>query len=180
MSQPVSDPERLAQLLDEAALKYLERFDASIAKLRTRLLQKGRVLAPEDTPRADLEAVVQQLIARYERSGILNDGRFAEASIRTLRQRGLAERAIVHRLSAKGLAAATVHEALERVDADQDEPELEAALRFVRRKKLGPHRTKAVTANDRRKDLQALARAGFSYEVAQRALAGEALDADAF
>lgn len=176
----MSDSERLARLLDEAALKYLERFDASIAKLRTRLLKKGRALAPEDTPRADLEAVVQQLLARYERSGILNDARFAEASIRSLRQRGLAERAILHRLSAKGLEAATVRESLQRVDVDQEEPELEAALRFVRRKKLGPHRTKAATANDRRKDLQALARAGFSYEVAGRALGSGLPDDEIF
>jgi len=143
-------------------------------------MQKGRILAPEGTSRDDLEAAVQQLVERYERSGILNDSRFAEASIRSLRQRGLGERAILHRLSAKGLEAATVREALQRVDADQGEPELEAALRFVRRKRLGPHRTKAATANDQRKDLQALARAGFSYEVAQRALAADALDADAF
>ena len=158
----------------------MERFDASIAKLRQRLIQKGRTLAPEGTSQEDLEAAVQQLVARYQRSGILNDGRFAEASIRSLRQRGLAERAILYRLSAKGLEAATVREALQRVDADQTDPELEAALRFVRRKRLGAHRTKAATANDRRKDLQALARAGFSYEVAGRALAAGALDADAF
>lgn len=143
-------------------------------------MQKGRTLAPEGTSPGDLEAAVQQLVARYERSGILNDGRFAETSIRSLRQRGLAERAILHRLSAKGLEAATVREALQRVDADQSQPELEAALRFVKRKRLGPHRTKAATANDRRKDLAALARAGFSYEVAQRALAADVLEADAF
>ena len=182
----MADSERLAQVLDEAALKYLERFDASIAKLRTRLMQKGRALAPEGTSKEDIESTVSQLLARYQRSGILDDRRFAEASIRSLRQRGLGERAIVHRLSAKGLEAATVREALGRVDEHQEEPELEAALRFVRRRKLGPHRTTtsavtpATTAKERRKDLQALARAGFSYEVAQRALGAEALDADAF
>lgn len=178
-SQRLSDSERLARVLDEAALKYLERFDASIAKLRTLLLRKGRTLAPE-TSREELEAAVSQLVARYQRSGLVNDARFAEASIRGLRQRGLAERAIVHRLSAKGVEPDTAREALGRVDADQEEPELEAALRFVRRRKLGPHRTTPVTAKERRKDLQALARAGFSYEVAQRALGAEALDAEVF
>ncbi|HEY6725042.1 MAG TPA: regulatory protein RecX [Polyangiaceae bacterium] len=179
-SQRLPDSQRLARVLDEAALKYLERFDASIAKLRTLLLRKGRTLAPEGTSRDELEAAVTELVARYQRSGIVDDARFAEASIRSLRQRGLGERAIVHRLSAKGVEAGTAREALGRVDADQAEPELEAALRFVRRRKLGPHRTTAVTAKERRKDLQALARAGFSYEVAQRALGAEALDADAF
>jgi regulatory protein len=179
-SDALSDSEWLARVLDEAALKYLERFDASIAKLRTVLLRKGRAVAPQGTSRDELEAVVSQLVARYQRSGIVDDARYAEASIRGLRARGLAERAIVHRLSAKGVETGTVREALGRVDADQEEPELEAALRFVRRRKLGPHRTTAVTSKERRKDLQALARAGFSYEVAQRALGAEALDPDAF
>lgn len=167
-------------MLDEAALKYLERFDASIARLRTVLLRKVRTLASEGTSREELEGVVKQLVTRYQRSGIIDDARYAEASIRGLRQRGLGERAIVHRLSAKGVEAATVREALDRVDADQEEPELEAALRFVRRRKLGPHRTSAVTAQERRKDLQALARAGFSYEVAERALGARLPDEDIF
>src|SRR5690606_8331033 len=66
----LSDSERLARVLDEAALKYLERFDASIAKLRTVLLRKGRTFAPEGTSRDELESVVHQLVARYQRSGI--------------------------------------------------------------------------------------------------------------
>lgn len=176
----MADSERLARALDDAALRYLERFDASVAKLRTRLLQKGRIVAPEGTSKADLDEAVNQLLARYERSGLLNDARFAEASIRALRQRGLAERAIVHRLSAKGLDPTTVRDALGRVDADQAEPELEAALRFMRRRKLGPHRTTTTTAKERRKDLQALARAGFSYEVAERALGARLPDEDVF
>lgn len=176
----LSDSERLARVLDEAALKYLERFDASIAKLRTVLLRKGRTFAPEGTSRDELESVVHQLVARYQRSGIVDDARYAEASIRGLRERGLGERAIVHRLSAKGVEVGTVREALGRVDADQEEPELEAALRFVRRRKLGSHRTNAVTAKERRKDLQALARAGFSYEVAERALGARLPDEDIF
>lgn len=167
-------------MLDEAALKYLERFDASVAKLRTLLLRKARTLAPEGTSRDELEDAVNQLVGRYQRSGLVNDARFAEASIRGLRQRGMGERAIVHRLSAKGVEASTAREALGRVDADQEEPELEAAIRFVKRRKLGAFRTTEVTMKERRKDLQALARAGFSYEVAQRALGAEALDAEAF
>ena len=178
-SQRPSDSERLARVLDEAALRYLERFDASVAKLRTLLMRKGRTLAPE-TSRDELEAAVSQLVARYQRSGLVNDARFAEASIRGLRQRGMGERAIVYRLSAKGVEADTAREALGRVDADQEEPELEAAIRFAKRRKLGAFRTTEATTKERRKDLQALARAGFSYAVAQRALGAEALDADAF
>jgi len=167
-------------LLHEAALRYLERFDAPAAKLRTLLLKKGRALAPEETTKDELEACVNELVARFQGSGIIDDSRFAASSIRTLRQRGLGERAILHRLSAKGIEAQTVREALTRVDADTEKPELAAAIRFARRRRLGAFRKTPPTAKERHKDLQALARAGFSYDVAQRALGAEALDADAF
>jgi regulatory protein len=176
----VTDSKPLHALLDEAALRYLERFDAPTAKLRTLLLKKGRVLAPEGTTQDELQACVGELVARFQRSGILDDSRFAASSIRTLRARGLGERAILYRLSSKGIEAQTVREALARVDADAAQPELDAAMRFAKRRKLGAFRTTPPTAKERKKDLQALARAGFSYEVAQRALGAEALDADAF
>lgn len=176
----MTDSKPLHALLAEAALKYLDRFDAPAAKLRTLLLKKGRALAPEDTTKDELEACVNELVARFQGSGILDDSRFAASSIRTLRARGLGERAIVYRLSAKGIDAQTVREALTRVDADAAQPELDAAIRFAKRRKLGAFRTTPTTDKERRRDLQALARAGFSYDVAQRALGAEALDADAF
>jgi len=62
-------------LLHAAALKYLERFDASTAKLRTLLLKKGRALATEDTAKDALEACVDELLARFKGSGMVDDFR---------------------------------------------------------------------------------------------------------
>lgn len=174
-----SDLEQLRASLDAAALKYLERFDASAKKLRTVLMKKARTLAAEPLTRDDCAQCIDELVARFVRSGIVDDARYAGAQVRNLRERGVAERAIVYRLSLKGVDEAVVREALSNIDSDAEQPELQAALRFLKRRRLGVHRSGEQTAASRRKDLQALARAGFSYDTAQRAL-GVDLDDDAF
>jgi regulatory protein len=54
----------------------------------------------------------------------------------------------------------------------QDEPnaELDAARAFARKRRLGPHREPDQRAQHRQKDLAALARQGFSFDTAKKAL----------
>lgn len=54
-----------------------------------------------------------------------------------------------------------------------DEPtgELAAACALVRRRRLGPYRPAGTRAAHRQKDLAALARAGFSLDMARKVLA---------
>jgi regulatory protein len=68
-------------------------------------------------------------------------------------------------LRAKGVSRDTIEAAIgETID------ELEQARRFVARKRLGSLRRGGMTPESRRKDLASLARAGFAYAVASRAL----------
>ena len=81
---------------------------------------------------------------------------------------------IRHRLRAKGIAERDVHAALESI---RDEgSELDAAREFVRRKRLGPYRPPRERAARIRRDLAALARAGFDLDVARRALDANGID----
>ena len=53
---------------------------------------------------------------------------------------------------------------------DTAKTELDAATRYIRRRRLGHYRTKGKAEDFYEKDLAALARAGFSYDVAKKAL----------
>ena len=57
----------------------------------------------------------------------------------------------------------------------RDEPgaELEAALTYARKRRLGPHRDAAKRAEYRQKDLASLARQGFSFDIARKVLGGD-------
>ncbi len=155
--------------LRRVAVWYLERWNAPPAGLR-RILMK-RVRRSVDTHGTDpdqaaswVEDVVQEAIA----AGLTRDDLYAEAMVRTLRGRGASARAIRARLRAKGVEAQAIDDALTALDADSgDRPELTAALRYARRRRFGPWRAGPADDDRRRKELSALARQGFSFQLAR-------------
>ncbi|MBK7578622.1 MAG: RecX family transcriptional regulator [Myxococcales bacterium] len=159
--------------LERAALAYLDRFDSSVTNLRRVLL--GHVARAAEQRGGDAakggEVWVDELIARYQASGLLNDTRFAATLATGLRRRGSSKQAIVHKLRARGVEEAQANEALLGVDADTGvDAELEAARAFARRRRLGVFRPEQDRRASYRRDLGALARAGFGVDVARRVL----------
>lgn len=177
-ARPVAERGPLSvEELETVALKYLNRFDTSVANLERVLL--GYVKKVSDTRGAgaaeDGPALVAALLTRYSESGLIDDARYASNIAAGLRRRGTSRRAIKAKLESRGLSADVIEAALAALDADTEgDSELEAARALVKRRRLGPHRPEAEQAPNRRKDLAALARAGFNFDVAKRALALDA------
>lgn len=161
--------------LERAALAYLDRFDCAVGKLRrylqdrVRRAERGGAEVPEGT-----DEFISALLERYQSSGILNDERFAKNYAEQLRARGSSRRMIELKLRTKSLMASSIDAALEVAGAAQSE--LEAAQKLVRRRKLGPYRAPEQRAEYRRKDLATLARAGFDFDTAARALGDDGSD----
>lgn len=147
----------------------MNRFDASAEKLSCHLEKVARRAANTD----ELLPRVQGLIERYRSSGLIDDRRFAEARARTLRARGASARLIQQKLILQGVPAQVVSAVLEaeREQRGDGSGDLEAAIAYVRRKRLGPYRPEPERARERQRDLARLARQGFDYDTALRALA---------
>ena len=162
-------PRRATQKhLENAALHYLERFASSAAHLRRVLMRRvERSARVHGTDRAEGAALVEALVARFERAGLVDDRVYAEGRAAALFRRGTAPRAIRAALRAKGVAGETIEAALGTLEAGPD-AELAAATALARRRRLGPYRPAQARAARRDKDLAALARAGFGYDVARR------------
>jgi regulatory protein len=165
-----------AASLAAVAVAYLNRRDASGKQLQRRLetwvVQRGE---PPDPLAA--RPLIVELIARYERSGLVNDKRLAENITEHFRARGNSSRKIQARLSSRGLSSGVIDEVLAAEREAGSEPELAAARALVRKRKLGLVRPAAERAENRRRDLAILARAGFSFDIARRAL-GSGRDED--
>jgi len=160
--------------LQRAALAYLERYSSSAANLRRvlrRKVDKRCRLRGEDP--AEFHEMIDEVVAKSLRSGLVDDTRYAEARVATLRRRGGSSRAIQAKLAAKGVDRSTIAAALEGEEDDEEK----AALAFARRRKLGPFRP-GERAPYRDKDLAALARAGFRFDVARQIVDGEREDLD--
>jgi regulatory protein len=148
--------------LEEAALRYLNRFDCSVEKLRKHL---GALIRRRGGDPA-LKGHVDALLERYRASGLLDDARFAENLAGRLRSRGTSRRMVIQKLRLRGIARETA----ETIARSVPNADLESAVAYARRRRLGPHRPEAERAANRRKDLATLARAGFDHDVAVRAL----------
>ena len=165
--------------LGEAALSYLNRRDASRAKLVQHLEQwvrrRGTPADPEPA-----RPLILELASRYQASGLINDDRLAKNALDSLRARGASSRAIAYKLRARGVDASVIDATLAGERQKSQSAELDAARALVKKKRLGSRRPEADRAANRRRDLAALARAGFDFDTARRALGGNAESDDEF
>jgi regulatory protein len=168
-----------ARYLENAALYYLQRYATSTENFRRVMRRKiDRSCAFHQTRPDEFYTVIEDLIKRYISAGLLNDRVFSDAKVSSLRRQGRSKRDIMARLQNKGLKPAEIETALAARDAEVEEDdaegtpaELQAARRLARRKKLGVYNPNPpADPKAKQKEMAALARAGFSYEICRLAL----------
>ena len=169
--------------LRDAALSYLARFAATEAGLRQvldrRIARWARSIDDRDKV-TDQIAVAKQaavkVVAGLVASGALNDAEFAAGKARGLARSGLSRRAIAARLATKGVNA----EIAQSVLPNDPDTELAAALTLARRRRIGPFRIgEAADAAARQREMAILARAGFTRDAVNTAMAMSHEDAEA-
>ncbi|HQT47686.1 MAG TPA: RecX family transcriptional regulator [Acidocella sp.] len=163
--------------LYEAALNHLARYAATEAGLARVLARKvdrwtrlyaGEDAEPEETAQAarQAKAAIPGVIARLRDLGAVNDDTFAASRAKRLTREGKSRRATLAYLAAKGVVGA-------RLEEDPDR-ELAAACAYLRRRRAGPFGEAPEL-----KILAAMARGGFSQDVARRALRLDREEAEA-
>lgn len=148
--------------LRNSALYYLQRHPTSVAHFLT-VMDRKMARSLKSHPGQDVDSfkayLREKLVPEFTRAGFLNDELYAKALTGSLRRRGLPKRTIAMKLKMKGLDLPAA--------AEDDPSDLDAAVIFARRKKLGPYARKQ---RDPQKDLAAMARAGFSYDVCKKVI----------
>lgn len=163
--------------LESAALAYLQRYATSAANLRIVLMRRvHRALRFHDLDAEECAGWIDELIARYRRAGLLDDKAYAESRVASLHRRGISRRGIQARLAAKGVAADDIVGAIAQLQDAHDDSEFEAACNYARRRRIGPWRT-TKRSERRDRDLAALSRQGFGYELACKVIDAEDVEA---
>ena len=166
-----------ASYLENSALYYLQRFSTSTENLRRVMMRKiDKSCAYHDSNREDAAELLDQMIKRFLSSGLLDDQVYAKARVTSLHRHGSSQRQIRGKLLQKGLAADVIDKALRSLNNEANNPELEAAVTYARRRRLGPWRDPATREERQEKDLAAMARSGFSYDIARRVIGAETID----
>jgi regulatory protein len=168
-------PERL----ERVALFHLERFASSAENLRRVLMRRVRKSVQiHGTDPVAGAAMVDALIERFLKSGLLDDKAYAETRAARLHRRGASGRMIAASLAEKGIDREVIGATLDEEDGDDGYSvrpggDLAAAAALARRRRLGPYRPPDKRAEFRQKDLGTLARAGYARAIADRVLDAE-------
>ncbi len=169
-------PRRIsARSLEAAALAHLQRYSTSAANLRAVLLRRvWRAAQANDDDPAEGAILVDALIERYLRSGLLNDADYATARAATLHRRGASSRGIRMRLAEKGVDRDQIDQVLEELEDETGGTDIRGAFNFARRRRLGPWR-KTNREPHRDRDMAALGRQGYSFEIVRRVIDAESV-----
>ncbi len=156
------------------ALYYLSRYEATTGKVRNVL--KRRLMTAErrgeEIPN-EAPAWIEKIIAQMVDLGYIDNNRYAENTFRRLTEAGKSVRSIAYKLKQAGLEEDVLSDLIEEQETTSGELDLTSALKLVKKRKLGLYRPESQRAAYAQKDLAVLGRAGFSYEIAQKALKGE-------
>ena len=137
----------------QQALRWIETRDRSIAEIQRNLQQRGIS-----------EEIISEVMARLQRSGLIDDSRFARLWVENrneFRPRG--RRALTYELRGKGIDQSAVEDVL--ADFDDGAAAYDAAHRYTRKIQQLPW------LEFKRKLFGHLARRGFNYETAKEAIA---------
>lgn len=163
------------QGLNNLALRYVERFATTRAKLRSYLDRKVRERGWKGNSPADTEAIAEQFAER----GYVDDAGYALAKSRSLAGRGYGKRRLSVALRLAGVEDADSDAAR----AYADEEAIAAAVRFAQRRRIGPFaRSEAADPAERDKAIGAMLRAGHDFAIARAIVAmppQEGADAEA-
>ena len=154
-----------AERLHELALFYVGKFATTRSKLSAYLNRKLRERGWEGDAAPDVDRLVERLAA----SGLVDDALYALSKSRSLSERGYGAARVRQSLRAAGVDeedGAAAHE----LAADEA---ASAALRFARRRRIGPFADAVPDRAGRERALAAMVRAGHGFDLAKAVVDAE-------
>lgn len=145
--------------LNELALAYVGRFATTRSKLAAYLRRKLRERGWDGAGEPPVEA----LVGRFAGSGLVDDAAYALSKSRSLAERGYGPGRLRTSLRVAGVEDSDS----EQARAHADEEAVEAAIRFARRRRIGPFGEARPDPRAREKALAAMIRAGHGFELAR-------------
>ena len=152
--------------------QYLDRYEASEQRCREVLYRRVRAsISVHGGELSEHRSLVEAVVSAQVASGRLDDARFASEWVESLRRRGASRLKIRFSLRQKGVSSSVVDSVLSAGDADAERA---AAVAYAKRRRLGPYaRVIATEFKEKRRELAAMARAGFGYSLASEVLGEE-------
>jgi regulatory protein len=177
----IKPPKKISEsYLHNSGLYYLQRFATSSGNFKRVMGRKidKSCRFHKDQDRDECMKMLDDLTVKFLETGLLDDEGYCRAMVTSLRRRGLSTRAIHAKLKTKALDTPLIKSTLHDYDHQYGEEEgqnaeLRAAITCARKKRLLPFNPDKEVD----KSLGCLARAGFSYGIAQKVISMDVAEA---
>ena len=175
MNNFMNSEEKIIKRLRKSAISYLARYEVSEFQFANTMKRKLSYFE-NNLSEAEKDELINQVKSEMILSRFIDDNRYAETKVRTIRRQGGSQRLIFAKLNEKGVSKDVIRSALNIVDEDHENAEIIAAINFIKKKKIG------VFYNNKKIDDEidsytlkdkwygALARRGFSLEIVKKVL----------
>lgn len=162
--------EKILKRLENKALHYLGRYASTEARLREVLSRFAQRKMPDEDP-AHMRKMIDTMITSCVEKGYVDDSAFAAQKTASLRRGGNSRMAISRKLFQRGIDRDIINNAINDFDEEHSldhdyDAELEAALIYARKRRLGPYATLPIGKTEMKEGWQnrhyaSFARAGF-------------------
>lgn len=135
--------EKILKRLENKALHYLGRYASTEARLRD-VLSRFAQRKMEDEDLDHMRQMIDKMVLSCVEKGYVNDKLFAEQKTASLRRGGGSRLIISRKLLQRGVNRDVINDAINDFDDehkrdDEHDAELEAALIYARKRRLGPY-----------------------------------------
>ena len=175
MNNLMNSEEKIIKRLRNSAMSYLARYEVSEFQFKNTMKRKLSYFE-NNLNESEKDKLINQIKLEMVSSRFIDDHRFAETKVRTIRRQGGSKRLIFAKLNEKGISKDVIQSALNTVDANHENAEIIAAVNFIKKKNIGVFYNNQKIGNKidnhtlKDKWYGALARRGFSLEIVKKVL----------
>lgn len=167
------DSQKLKQKVKNIAYKYLAKYSTSTKNLEKHLLKKMQQyykaeLVENELLNIEFKRVTTEVINYLVGLGYLNDANYTKQQSLKLIKSGKSYLHISYKLKEKGLTTEQIQTTLSHYN--QEDMELLAALKYLKKKSFGAYNKKAFDEKQRTKTINTLGRNGFNFEIINKVL----------
>ena len=134
MNNFMNNEEKIIKRLRKSAMSYLARYEVSEFQFQNTMKRKLSYFE-NNLNELEKDKLINQVKLEMVSSCFIDDNRYAETKIRSIRRQGGSQRLIFAKLNEKGISKEVIQSALNIVDEDYENPEIIAAVNFIKKKK---------------------------------------------
>ena len=162
--------EKTIDEIRELALSYLDKYSSSKQQLKIYLLKKWISKNKSIRDKKDILKIIDAVILSLEKNNLISNKLYSDSNTKKFIRRGYSINKIKSVLFKKGIEDEYIKESISKVTEGDNNPDYFSAIKHCKRRNIGPFRNENNRSLFYKKDINILARAGFSYEISKKIL----------